>query len=217
MIPRCSIFALLACAAVTLPCSVQANMIRNPSFEEPTPTSSRNALYWAMHAPDVHGDAYGSASREDWRSHDGMNIMTIRGTWANAGDHGGCWQETAAQSGETYRASAWFWADPDWNPRVQELKIEFYSEGHAELLKTESLALRKISSNWERREVTAKAPDRAAWVRLVINVEGAGDNGALQIDSIYMTPQASFAEPTPDPVDVIIDILDEQDQDVQMD
>jgi len=196
------------CAAISFPLITYANMLRNPSFEEPAPSSPRHALHWKMHEPDTHGDAYGSASREDWRSHDGMNIMTVRGTWANAGTHGGCWQETEAEAGETYRASAWFWADPDWDPEVQELKLEFFSANHADLLKTESVPLRKIPTAWERREITAKAPDQTVWIRLVINVEGVGDSGALQFDSIYMSPRDAFDEPTPKPVDVIIDILD---------
>ncbi len=209
MTKHCGSLLGLACAVLFLSPSTHANMIRNPSFEEPAPTSSRHALHWRMHEPDTHGDAYGSASREDWRSHDGMNIMTVRGTWANAGDHGGVWQEAAAEPGKTYRASAWFWADPDWDPEVQELKMEFFDADYSELLKTKSVALRKIPPEWERREISAKAPDRTAWVRLVINVEGTGDNGALQIDSIYMSPRDTFEEPTPEPVDVIIDLLDD--------
>jgi hypothetical protein len=34
---------------------------------------------------------------------------------AAAGDAGGCWQNWPALPGETYRFSAWFWAD-DGNP-----------------------------------------------------------------------------------------------------
>ena len=192
---------------------LHANMIRNWSFEEEAPSSSRNALYWSMDEPDAHGDAYGNASREDWRSFDGMHIMTVRGTWAEAGDYGGIWQEASAESGETYRASAWFWADPDWEPALQEMKLEFFSENHTELLKTETVRLRGIESDWERREIQAQAPDETAWVRLVIHVEGVGETGALQIDSVYMNTDADFDEPASEPVDVIIDVLQEDDED----
>ena len=189
-----------------------ANMIRNPSFEEPAPSSSRSALHWRMNEPDTHGDAWGSASREDWRSHDGMNIMTVRGTWAQAGNYGGVWQETEAEPGATYKASAWFWADPDWNPDKQEMKLEFFTFDHSEMLKTKSAPLRETPPEWVRHEVSAEAPENAAWIRLVISVEGAGDTGALQFDSVYMDPADQFEEPDWDPVDVIIDVLDDGDE-----
>ncbi len=211
---RCRVVCVaLLCALYAFPLFGHANMLRNPSFEEPAPSSPRAAFHWNMHEPDTHGDSYGSASREDWRSRDGMNIMTVRGTWANAGDHGGIWQEAEAEAGETYRASAWFWADPDWDPRVQEMKLEFFSANHSEVLKTKSEPLGDILTEWTRREITATAPHGAAWIRLVINVEDAGDTGALQFDTIHMAPQHTFKEPDPKPVDVIIDVLDEPDHD----
>lgn len=203
----------LSCALYVFPCVGLANMLRNASFEEPAPSTSRAALHWSMHEPDTHGDRYGSASREDWRSRDGMNIMTVRGTWAHAGEYGGVWQEAEAEAGEIYRASAWFWADPDWDPRVQEMKLEFFSANHSELLKTKSEPLGEISTEWTRREITATAPEESAWIRVVISVEDAGDTGALQFDTIYLAPKDAFNEPEPKPVDVIIDVLDEPDQD----
>lgn len=142
-----------------------------------------------------------------------MHIMTIRGTWAHAGDYGGIWQEAAAVSGETYRASAWFWADPDWDPKMQEMKLEFFNADYSEMLKSESDALHEIPTEWERHEITAAAPDGAAWVRLVIHAEEVGYYGALQFDSVYMAPHDRFDEPTPEPVDVIIEILDESAED----
>lgn len=186
-----------------------ANLLRNPSFEEAAPSSPRKALHWSAGEPDAHGNTWGSASREDWRSYDGLYILTVRGTWADAGDRGGIWQEVEATPGETYRAAAWFWADPDWNPRLQEMKLEFYDAEHSRLLDFQSVTLGPVPPEWSRREVRAQAPADAAWVRFVINVEGANDHGALQFDHLYLNTVSDFDEPAPKPLDVIIDILDE--------
>ena len=193
-----------------LPAGVFAgNMLQNPSFETEVVGSPRDALHWKFGEPDFQGDIYGSASREDWRSHDGMFIMTVRGKWANKGEYGGAWQTAKAEPGETYRAAAWFWADSEWHPSLQQLKLEFYNENFSELLLTESTPLGDLEARWQRREVTATAPDNTHWVRLVINVQGVSDAGALQFDSVYLSPLDRFNEPEPEPVDVLIDILED--------
>jgi hypothetical protein len=185
------------------------NMLQNPSFEAEVPGSPRDALHWKFGEPDFQGDIFGSAAREDWRSHDGMFIMTVRGKWADKGEYGGAWQTAKAEPGETYRAAAWFWADSEWHPSLQELKLEFYTENYGELLLTESTPLGELEARWQRREVTATAPEDTHWVRLVINVQGVSDAGALQFDSVYLSPLDRFNEPEPDPLDVIIDILED--------
>jgi hypothetical protein len=185
-----------------------ANMLRNPSFEDEAPSSSHRAAHWFMNEPDINGDAFGSASREDWRSYDGLYIMALRGTWANAGNYGGCWQQAAGEAGTTYKAAAWCWADSEWEAAKQELKLEFWTADFTELLLTQATPLPQIGTEWKKVEVEATAPDRTAYVRLVVNVEGAGYYGALQVDHLYLSERSVFEEPEAHPVDLIIDIVE---------
>lgn len=185
-----------------------ANLIRNPSFEEQG-SAHGHALYWEMNQPDAHGDTWGSASREDWRSRDGMYILTLRGAWAAAGETGGCWQEAAAEPEQTYHVSAWYWADEDWSPKKQEMKIEFWNADHRRLLDSKSISLGEIGSEWTQRRIVATAPQETAWVRVVILAEQVGDTGALQIDSLFMSTSPDDSEPAPQPVRALIEILDE--------
>ncbi len=203
---RLLIFAF-GCAALTV--WADGNLLRNPSFEERIPDSERRAQYWTMHHPDAYGDTFGSASREDWRSFDGLFIMAIRGLWANAGHYGGVWQESAAEPGETYKASARFWADPDWEAATQEIKLEFWTADYNELLATKSTVLRRVGPDWRQYTVQAKAPEGAERVRLVIFAEGAGEYGALQFDHTYLSTLDEYQEPEAHPVSMIIDILEE--------
>ncbi len=204
------IIATLCALSSALVLAAESNLLRNPSFEEGVPNRASLAESWTMQHPDTHGDTYGSASREDWRSYDGLYIMAIRGLWANAGDYGGCWQEADAEPGRRYRASGWFWADPEWRTELQEMKLEFWSADYEELLTTKSTSIRRIGPDWRRYEVEARAPDNADKVRLVIHAEGVGYYGALQFDHLVMADVEYYAEPEARPLDLIIDIVDEE-------
>ncbi len=204
------VVVLLCGVFCTLVLADQSNLLRNPSFEDGILGQADRAIYWTMHEPDDHGDTYGSATREDWRSYDGLYIMAIRGLWANAGDYGGCWQEADAEPGTKYRASGWFWADPEWRAELQEMKLEFWSAGYEDLLMTKSTGIRRIGPEWRRYEVEARAPEGADKVRLVIHAEGIGYNGALQFDHLVLADVEHFVEPEAWPIDLMIDILDEE-------
>lgn len=198
---------IAACSLFVLSNVLAENLIRNPSFEEPASSSSRHALHWKINEPDTHGDAYGSASREDWRSWDGMNIMTIRGTWADAGSRGGIWQDVPCEPGTTYKATAWFWADSEWEATTQEFKMEFWPATYGTPLHTEVTALDSLAPEWRKFEVIGTAPEGGERMRVVVHVAGAGYYGALQIDHFYLSPQDAYVEPEADPKDLIIDVI----------
>lgn len=184
------------------------NLLRNPSFEKQAPAGFNHASFWAMNQPTSRGDMYGSASREDWRSYDGLYIMTVRGQWAEAGGYGGCWQEVEAEPGVEYHASGWFWSDPEWDAELQEMKLEFWGPDYARLLHSKSVSLEDVTAAWAKYEVLAVAPVGAAYVRLVIHVEETGYYGALQFDHMLLARADEYVEPVAIPVDLIIDILD---------
>lgn len=173
----------LIVVSVAIPSIATANLLQNGSFEDEGERSDA-ARHWRLDDPDDHGDAWGNAIRADWRAHEGQFCGAIRGAWSAMGEYGGFWQEAAIEPGKTYRASAWFWADTAWMAGVQEMKIEFWDQDRMNLLGSESIALGEIGENWTQREITGTAPEGAAWGRVVISVDQAGEAGSLQVDSV---------------------------------
>lgn len=172
-------------AALVLTGTANANLLKNPSFET-AGTTGEAALHWKMNDPDDHGDAWGTAIRVNWRAREGRNMGAVRGSWAGVGDYGGFWQETAAITGTLYKFTAWFWADSTWRAETQEMKLEFWDAERTEIIGSQNLALHDIGEIWVQKEIELLAPEGTAWARVVINVSGTGDQGALQIDEISL-------------------------------
>lgn len=166
--------------------AASANLLYNTGFELESAFSYGFALNWKLNDPDDHGDAYGSASRENWRAHEGQFLGAIRGTWAGQGNYGGWWQEAEGHGGTTYRASAWFYADAGWHAQTQDLKLEFWNWDRTQLLGSAVNSLYELREEWTRHEVSAVAPDGTQWVRVVIHASDTGEAGALQIDDVEL-------------------------------
>jgi hypothetical protein len=177
-----------SCVLILILCSAAArgNLVQNPGFEAEGHGGPRTALNWKMNEPDDHGDSWGSATRETWRSREGQCCATVRGTWAEAGDHGGWWQETEVERGKRYRLSAWLWADSTWSANVQQIKIEFWNTDRSFKLGEAAVFFNDISEMWMEKFVEGLAPDGSFWARAVINVSGAGPKGALHIDDVSL-------------------------------
>lgn len=184
----CKILMGAVSVALLASAGVQANLLYNTSFEIESAFSYGFALNWKMNDPDDHGDAWGSASRENWRAHDGQFLMAIRGGWAGVGNHGGVWQETEGHAGTTYKFGAWVYADGSWTAQTQEMKIEFWNWDRSQMLGAATNAIQDAGELWARKEVIAVAPEGTEWVRVVLNVSGAGDAGSLQVDDVELVP-----------------------------
>lgn len=181
--------AILSATLLVGVAAARANSLSNPSFEIESAFSYGAAINWKMNDPDDHGDAWGSAARENWRARDGQFVATVRGTWAGAGDYGGWWQEVEGHAGHTYRFAAWLWADAAWTAQTQELKLEFWNWDRTQLLGSAVNAFWGIGEEWIEKQVVAVAPEGTEWVRVVINVTGAGETGSLNIDTVELTDQ----------------------------
>ena len=178
---------IYGCAALFFGASAASgNLLYNTSFELESAFSYGSALNWKLNDPDDHGDAYGSASRENWRAHDGQFLAAIRGTWAGLGDYGGWWQEAEGKGNISYRASAWFYADAGWKAQTQDLKLEFWNWDRTQLLGSAVNGLYDLREEWTRHEVNAVSPEGTEWVRVVIHASGAGEAGALQVDDVEL-------------------------------
>jgi hypothetical protein len=182
---RIMLIPLALALLVSITPTAEANALRNPGFEEGG-QQPETSLFWKMHDPDDHGDAWGNAIRVDWRARDGRWTGAVRGSWAGLGEYGGFWQEAEITPGTSYRASAWFWADGAWTAETQELKLEFWNADRSMILDSHSVALHDIAELWIKKELEGVAPEGAAWARVVINVSDAGDSGALQIDDVAL-------------------------------
>ena len=163
-----------------------ANLIQNPSFEVECMDDSNSAMNWKMDHPDDHGDKWGSASRESWRSHDGQFTASIRGTWAERGNYGGWWQEAEVEGGRTFRLAAWLYADSAWTADLQEMKIEFWTMDRSKLLGAVTNAFTGVGELWSQQSIQGFAPEGTGWARVVFNVSGTGPAGALQIDLVTL-------------------------------
>lgn len=171
------------------------NLLRNGSFEaESSRAVYTDALYWRYADPDSHGDAWGSASRENWRAVDGDYIGSVRGLWANQGDSGGVWQEVRAVPGQTYRFSGWFFCDPEWMARTQEIMLEFWNEDYRERIAVTKRPIAGCDIDWTEFSVDGRCPPGATWVRVVINVADIGAAGSLQFDNLQLVMTAAGPE-----------------------
>ncbi|MFH0880457.1 MAG: hypothetical protein V2A34_12145 [Lentisphaerota bacterium] len=170
--------------------SSMANLLQNAGFETEG-TNSMTAQYWLWGAPDIHGSYWGSASRENWRSHSGTWEGAIKGSWCGL-DSGGWWQESSGKAGVTYSLSAWFWADNSWtNQQTQGMKIEFLSgaQNGQTLLGTVSNSFSGVGETWVQKTVQGVAPEGTTWIRAVIYADGVGAEGALQVDDVELVAE----------------------------
>jgi hypothetical protein len=180
------------------PVQASENLLRNGSFEhESTNAVFTEAQHWKYADPDSHGDYWGSASRENWRAVDGEFIGSVRGLWADRGNCGGVWQEVNAEPGAIYRFSGWFFCDPEWMARTQEIIIEFWDAAHANLIASERREIGGCDTDWTELSVEAATPENAAWVRVVINVAETGAAGSLQFDNLALVKNTPHTEARP--------------------
>jgi hypothetical protein len=181
---------ILVVVAVLLAAATCAagNMLSNASFEVQGSTGLK-AAYWEWGNPDLHGDCWGTASRESWRAHGGGQEGTIRGSWAGGVD-GGWWQEKPAEPGVTYTLSAWFWADGSWtNQSNQGMKLEFFSgssENVGPMVSAVTNLIAGIDQSWTQKQFSAVAPTNAAWVRAVVFASAISAYGSLQFDDVSL-------------------------------
>ena len=184
--------SILTIALLPLASSFAAvNLIDNPGFEI-AGTDDWEASYWQKGQPDNHGERNGAAARRggtgspgDWGGHASYWHGTIQGTWSGWGNSGSFWQEKPVSPGMNYQASAWFYADTDWNPAAQAIKIEFL-DTNLQYISISEQMLPKIGTNWTQISVTGTAPKNAAWARLVIYANNVSSGGALRFDDVAM-------------------------------
>ncbi len=168
------------------------NLLHNSSFETPGSEASR-ARYWQQNNPNVHGGVSGGAERGDWEDPppfipDGDWFAAILGNWSGFSS-GEWWQEAPVEPGLTYEASAWFYAEGapnQWSADEQGMRLEFYDFNGDNLLAEETISLMGVTNEWQVQTVSAKAPAKAAWARVVMYAANTGPSGTLLIDDVNL-------------------------------
>ncbi|MCP5488530.1 MAG: chitobiase/beta-hexosaminidase C-terminal domain-containing protein [Verrucomicrobia bacterium] len=164
-----------------------ANLLRNPSFEDELPSDELIPLYWWKGAPDQHGELWGSAARVNWRPLSGGFHGAIRGAYAGAGNFGGFWQEVPAVEDGVYTFSTWVYADTWFWASTRLMKIEFLdgADGGSNILQTTQLQM-PLNEFWQEISVTATAPVGATWARVVLDVSAIDYGGAIQFEDLEL-------------------------------
>lgn len=156
------------------------NLLKNSGFNEIDPDSGGLAGYPAS------WQVFGTANRSRWRSRDeGKWSIGVCGLWAEIGNNARIVQGgVPVKEGKTYRLSAFFWADPEWIPRTQTMKITFYGEDTGAELATEEMSFRGIRPVWTNQTLLAVAPAGVQTASVVIEVNGVSMRGGLTIDDV---------------------------------
>jgi len=173
------------------------NIIQNSNFEQ-AGTARERASHWQWGSPDNHGGYWSdNAQRQDFRRHSGTWAGTLCSQPVTNGDKaGGWWQEGPATPDLQYKAAAWFWADPTWTAGSMMMKLEFYDTNQT-LITYASTSIDSITNTtWRKRQLTAVAPAKTAWARVVIFMTEVGTQGAIWFDDVelrrYSTREQDF-------------------------
>lgn len=166
------------------------NLIRNGDFEFADPANTNEPYAWKWRSAMAYGDRFGNSGWVDWRYHSPFKQMFVAGGYQ---DFGGMWQDVPVGEDLDYELSGWFWMDDNsntnygpWTSQVQEIKFEFFDATRATLISSVSSNIPFTGESFSQTKLLASAPSGAAWARAVVNVNGAGGKGTLQIDDISM-------------------------------
>lgn len=170
------------------------NLLANPSFEEPAAGYAADTRYPA------HWSVTGTANRCTWRDHgEGQWCVGICGEWANMGRSGEVTQEgIPVEAGAEYVLIPWLYADHDWAPIKQYLRVEFYSSDNEEALARNEVLFHDVFQAFRNHHgVHAEAPQGSTHARVVIGVDGVSKRGGLTVDDVFFGKYHEGLRPAP--------------------
>ena len=176
---------------------IGSNVLFNGSFEVQG-SEQDQARYWQQGQPNTRGGVFGGTARGSWLSPppsipDGEWFAAILGNWSGS-TSGTWWQEAPVEPRQSYEASAWFYAEGvpnQWTADQQGMRLEFYDFNGNLLDADEEVDLSGVTDDWQIQTVSAVAPRRAAWGRVVIYAAGTGPSGTFLIDDVQLRAVAS--------------------------
>ncbi|MFH0880056.1 MAG: hypothetical protein V2A34_10125 [Lentisphaerota bacterium] len=167
-------------AGVALSASAE-NLLKNPAFNEMDQNAGGLAGYPAS------WQVFGTANRCNWRSHgEGKWCIGVCGQWADIGMDGSIVQSgIPVVEGKTYNLVPFFWADPEWFPTKQYMRIAFFGVDAGAELAVEEATFDGILPVWSNISLSAVAPTGAVTASVSIGVKGVSIRGGLSIDDVY--------------------------------
>jgi len=156
------------------------NLLDNPSFEETTQPDGGDAVNWGS------WQAWPKRVADGYLPHSGNWCGAIHGQqFNNWTDYASFAQDVLVTEGQTYRASAWFKATPDWTASSMQIKVEWLDATNGPLSGT---LIEEISPSnyWIQYVAEGVAPEGAAKAHVVFLCAGSGTSGTLQVDDAEM-------------------------------
>lgn len=157
------------------------NLLKNPGFEKTTNPDGGDAVDWSS------WQAWPKRVADGYLPHSGNWSGAIHGQlfpeWT---DYGSFAQDVPVAAGNSYRASAWFKATPDWTAESMQLKMEWRDAAGANAGGDSIEEIEMLSTNWVKYSVEGAAPAGAVTSHVVFLCSGAGTTGTMHIDDAEM-------------------------------
>lgn len=196
---RYGLLAGLIAAGLTLP--TRANLLINPSFEQPIVTSPD--LFQYYYAGDhsipgwtIVGGSVDVNTSARWNAHDGTNSIDLTGVTT-----GGIYQDVPTEIGKTYHLSFWLAGNPEFagaggGPFIKLMKLS-WGGSPVDTLSFDVTGQTDLTLNWTQYSFDLKAT--AASTRLEFDSLTGGFAGPM-IDDLSLAALAPPPPPAPAPL-----------------
>lgn len=194
---------LCLCAFVLGRCafSASANLLVNPSFEQPKVTNPDLFQYYYAGDPSIPGWTIVGGSVDvntsaRWNAHDGTNSIDLTGVTT-----GGIYQDVATEIGKTYHLSFWLAGNPEFaggqgGPVIKIMKLS-WGGAAISTLSFDTTGQTDLTLGWTNYAFDLKAT--AATTRLEFDSLTGGFAGPM-IDDLSLALLAPPPPPSPAPL-----------------
>ena len=151
------------------------NLIKNPGFETAT---DGNALHW-------NGFQSWTKTPDDGvPPHSGYQSGALHAKFNDWDtDYPSYSQDVAVSTGQTYRASAWIRATPEWTAETMQIKMEWRDSAN-QPLGGDSIVTFTPSTSWQYFFVEGSPSPGAIKAHVVVLCSGAGNAGYMCVDDV---------------------------------
>ena len=157
------------------------NLLTNAGFEVTTEPGGGFAVGWGS------WQSWPKRVADGYAPHSGNWCGAIHGQqfpeWT---DYASFAQDVLVQSGQLYRASAWFKASPEWTASSMQVKIEWLDATNGALSGEAIENILALTTNWVKYSAEGTAPANATKAHVVFLCSGAGSTGTMHIDDAEM-------------------------------
>ena len=153
------------------------NLIANPGFENTTDGNAADWTSWQSWTKTPDDGVPPHSGRQSGALHAKFN------EWDT--DYASYSQDVNIQSDQTYRASAWIRATPDWTATTMQIKMEWRNSAN-EPLGNDAIVTFAPDTAWNYYSIEGTPPYGATKIHLVILCMGAGTTGYMCVDDVEL-------------------------------